>query len=430
MQPLEFSLTNYRTGLSEGLYTPPDSMSPFFAIDPKAYSNLGDTESRRGDLKWGLEEIRKRTGPDYFKNFYPLQAQTLDYSARAFPPYRFILTEVMTEDWLATVDWGKFQRDHVLHQPLCGYVALELLKQTIPNGKTILDECVDKILQWKGTSYIRDFLLDCGMKKDDPILDSESPIARTVWTLFFKEAAYLAAVFHDIGYPWQYAFQFKKNLDGMNAQGVNPNRNAKDIVGQFGQRLMFHALNGYQKQDRACPSTWPEKLLRLTDSALSSSHGFMGAIGFLTMNDSVRRYPAPQSPLHLLLVEWVATAIMMHDMAKIYWGNRKERENPENPFLRLSFDVDPLSAFITLVDEIEDFERPTVSFSPANNGENGVSITYGMACHATELNFKNKSKSLEICYCMTTPEDKAMKLKSLHEHAEHDILAPGMATWI
>lgn len=423
MNPWIFSLENYHTGLSIGRNTPPDSMSPFITIDPALYSKLGNTESRRGKLKKALSEIRKRTSEKYFNKAYPLQAQTLDYSARAFPPYRFILAEVMTEDWLATVDWGKFQRDHVLHQPLCGYVALKLLDYKIPGKKTILDECVDRLLLWKSTSYIRDFLLNCGMKEDDPILLSESPIAKTVWSIFFKEAAFLAAVFHDLGYPWQYAFQFKKNLDGMNAPGLNPNRNAREIVEQFGHRLMFHALNGYRKQDRACPSNWPEKLVSLTDSALSTSHGFMGAIGFLSMNDSVRQYPSPvQSPMHLLCIEWVATAIMMHDMAKIYWGNRKERETPENPFLRLSFDVDPLSAFITLVDEIEDFERPTVSFSHYKNDKKDcVSIEYDSACHATKLNFKNESKSLEICYHMNTPEDKAIKLKSLHEYAEHGI---------
>lgn len=421
MSQLNFSLKDYKCGLSDGLYVPPNSMAPFFAIDPKLYNENehGATESRRGKLKEALSEIRKRTSEEYFNKAYPLQAQTLDYSARAFPPYRFILAEVMTEDWLATVDWGKFQRDHVLHQPLCGYVALKLLDYKITGEKTILDECVDRILQWKGTSYIRDFLLDCGMKEDDPILDSKSPIARTVWSIFFKEAAYLAAVFHDLGYPWQYAFQFKKNLDGMNAPGLNPNRNAREIVEQFGRRLMFHALNGYRKQDRACPSNWPEKLVRLTDSALSASHGFMGAIGFLSMNDSVRRYPAPQSPLHLLLIEWVATAIMMHDMAKIYWGNRKKRETPENPFLRLSFNVDPLSAFITLVDEIEDFERPTISFSHYN--EESVSITYSSACKSTKLSFDNDSRALTIDYHMESPEQKALKIKSLFEHPEHGV---------
>jgi hypothetical protein len=421
MSSLTFSLLDYRTALSVGRYAPPDTLSPYYEVDPCLYLKHGTTDQRRGKLNEALVELRRRTGREYFEKTYPLQARTLDYSARTFPAYRFILPEVMTEDWLAIMDWGKFQRDHVLHQPLCGYVVLKLLggdgtsdPLCVPDGGTLLDACVDRILRWEGTAYIRNFLLGCGMREDDPILDAGSPIARNVWRIFFLEAAYVAAVFHDLGYPWQYAERLQGNLDGMNAPVLRQNRSAAQVVAQFGHRLLFDALRGYQKENAACPSTWRERITQVTDSALSQTHGFPGALGFLHLNDCVRRYPSDaQSPLHLLCVEWAAVAIMMHDMSKIYWGGGGTGTGmPANPFLRLRFDRDPLSALVTLVDVIEDFERPAVSYGAVGGGDERVRLTYDTACAATDLKL-DTSGVLTVHFAMVSPEDCKRKLMCL-----------------
>ena len=421
MPSLTFSLLDYQSALAEGRYAPPYTLSPYYEVDPGLYLKHGTTDQRRGKLNEALVELRKRTGRDYFEKTYPLQARTLDYSARAFPAYRFILPEVMTEDWLAIMDWGKFQRDHVLHQPLCGYVVLKLLDGDgtsgplrLPDGGTMLDACVDRILRWEGTAYIRNFLVGCGMSEDDPILDAGSPVARNVWRIFFREAAYVAAVFHDLGYPWQYAERLQGNLEGMNAPALRQNRSAAQVVEQFGQRLLFDALRGYQKEDAACPSTWKARITQVADTALSTSHGFPGAIGFLHLNDCVRRYPAlAQSPLHLLCVEWAATAIMMHDMSKIYWGKGLlGTGTPENPFLRLNFARDPLSAIVTLVDVIEDFERPAVSYGSVGGGDERVTLTYDRACSSTEMEL-DTSGVLTVLYRMVTPDDCMRKLMCL-----------------
>jgi len=417
MANLKFSLVDYQKGLAHKLYVPPNVFCPYYDVDPVLYNAHGSTDQRRNKLHLSIDELRKRTGTEYFNKIYPLQARTLDYSARSFPAYRFILPEVMTEDWLAIMDWGKFQRDHVLHQPLCGYVVLKLLDEKpgkslqTAEGQTLLDGCVKRILQWKDTSYIKDFLISCGMDKNDPILHSDSPIAEKVWRSFFREAAYVAAIFHDLGYPWQYAERMQGNLDGMNTPAIRHNRSADQIVEQYGHRLLFHAINGYQSPDKACPSTWKNKITKLVDEALSKTHGLPGALGFLHLNDCVRRYPNTQSAMHLLCIEWVAMAIMMHDMGKIYWGKSKTG-TPENPFLRLSFDRDPLSAIVTLADVIQEFERPAVRFgSKKCNGKEFVTLNYDKACSATQL--ISKGSNIELHYMMESNEMRALKKKSL-----------------
>jgi hypothetical protein len=424
MASLPLSLSNYQTGLVSGLYSPPESLCPYFDVDPKLYREQGRSGERRDSLAEALRQLRLRTGRDYFRKTYPVQTRTLDYSARSFPAYRYILPEVMSEDWLAIVDWGKFQRDHVLHQPLAGYVTLALLNGdnnvplTLPCGSSILDFCVTNILKWERTRYIRDFLIGCGMSENDPILDQKSPVARQVWRIFFREAAYVAAIFHDLGYPWQYAERLHKNLKGMNSPATMKNRSAAQVVSQFGHRLLFHALRGYQLSDAASPSRWVEQVELLTDSALSGTHGFPGALGFLHLNDAVRKFPSSaQSPLRLLCVEWAAVAIMMHDMAKIYWGKDRSTGVPENPSLRLSFAQDPLSALITLADILQEFERPSAVFGQTSGrgGANRVAISYGIACLSSELRIDGTK--LTICYQMKDSDARAIKRKSMQADA-------------
>lgn len=418
MSGLIFSIEDYKLGLKNGQYTPPEVLCPYYEVDPELYRKLGSTDQIRDNLNQAIDELRKRTDKTYFRNTYPLQAKTLDYSTRTFPAYQFILPEIMAKDWLAIVDWEKFHRDHVLHQPLCGYVLLKLLDGDneneplrLPNGQTFLDKFVEIILKWNETAYIRDFLLDCGMKNTDQLLDSKSPIARSVWKTFFREAAYIAAIFHDIGYPWHYVECMQENLDSISTSAIKQNKSAEQIFELFGHRLVFNALNGYQKIDAACPSIWRERIVQLTDLALTETHGFPGALGFLHLNDCVRKYPhVAQSPLHLLLVEWVAVAIMMHDMKKIYWGKDiSESKNPENPFLRLSFKNDPLSSIITLVDIIQEFERPAVTY-----GTHGDSVTlnYKTACTHTEIEIDGNGV-LTLRYQMESKEMRAIKRKSL-----------------
>jgi hypothetical protein len=422
MTSISFSLSDYQKGLASGRYEPPSVLCPYYQVDPVLYVRHGTTKLRRGKLRQAVDELRKRTGRTYFGKTFPLQSRTLDYSARSFPAYRFILPEVMTEDWLAIVDWGKFQRDHVLHQPLCGYIILKLLDGDgtcrpflLPNGMTLLDACVERILRWRDTAYIREFLIKCGMDRNDPILDPHSPISRPIWRIVFKEVAYVAAIFHDLGYPWQYTQRLQSNLDGMNASALHQPRNASQIVGLFKHRLLFHALQGYRAPDAACPSIWHEKITDLAKRTMTETHGFPGALGFLHLNDCLRRYPDPmQSPLHLLCVEWAAVGIMMHDMVKIYWGESGSgADAPANPFLRLSFDRDPISALVTLTDVIQDFERPAVGYDTVGTPpDERVTLKYDKACSLTEVTL-DTGGVLTLCYEMTTDEMRATKQKSL-----------------
>src|SRR4030042_1192178 len=125
---MEFSFEDYQNKLNTGIFIPPDTFRPYVSVKPDAYRALQREHEQRGLLiEDTFRQLAKRVGRDYFWKVYPVQSETLDWAQLSFPAYRFILAEVLQDDWLATVDWHKFNRDHALHQPLTAYVVLKML---------------------------------------------------------------------------------------------------------------------------------------------------------------------------------------------------------------------------------------------------------------------------------------------------------------
>ena len=106
----------------------------------------------------------------------------------------------------------------------------------------------------------------------------------------------------------------------------------------------------------------------------------------------------------------------MHDMGGIYRGERTSGR-PENEFLRLSFDKDPLSCIVTLADVLEEFERPSVSFSNCNLAQShGVVFQYGASCTSTELSFNEDV--MYITYRYSNDDERIKNMQFKHQENE------------
>jgi len=410
---VNFSFADYQKGLASGLYKPPTAYRPFFRVNRAQYRELEKRhEKNDNDVGRAFRELRRRVSGKHYWRTYPIQARALDYSQLSFPAYRFILPEVMADDWLAIVGWHKFNRDHILHQPLTAYVVQKLLNEDKKIGevfrlsgkRSLLDVCVDEVLKWEGTSYLRQFLLDTGIQ-EKPWL-KRNQLGKRLWKSLFVEAAYLAAMFHDMGYPWRYINILSNNLEHAGYQPDSPSPNAEKLVNDFGDRLLFCPLNGYSFLDRNTPANWRQRLVDLTDKALRRTHGLPGAIGFLYQNDVLRDYPSESThPIRQFCVEWAAMAIMMHDMSEIYWGGKT---TPENGHIQLRFDVDPLSCILTLADVLQDFSRPVATFK---SNFDAVKVCYEDGCESTtlELDLGHPSREMRITYCFSDEVRRAHK---------------------
>jgi hypothetical protein len=287
---------------------------------------------------------------------------------------------------------------------------------TLPSGTTLLSTCIDQLLKFQETFYIKDFLIACGLPHSSPWLDERSPFRSSLWKSLFVETAYLAAVFHDLGYPWQYLGLLSSKIEHAITPGMSNPTAADAVLATFRKRLLYTAMSGYRQTGPTTPATWSIRLLEQTRDALALTHGFPGALSFLFLNDRIRTFPTPApNPIRELCVEWAATAIMMHDMGKIYWGEEgREKGVPEKPHLRVQTHVDPLSALITLADKLQDFERPEVEFS---SDFSTVNLKYDVSCDESSIEINPAGNAL-ISYKMSAPAALAVKKSRLHRECE------------
>lgn len=403
-----FSLENYNKINSENAYFFPNNFFPFLPIDKKKYSELANYHEHNGySYDDSFKELKMRVGKDYFRKVYPAQGSALSFSELSFPAYKFLIPEILADDWLSIVDWHKKHcRDHALHQPLTAYIVNKLLngcldeKEFEINGNSLLDLCIDKIFNWEKTEYIREYLINIGVNRESELL-YKNDLSINFWKIMFFETAIVAAMFHDIGYPWQYINNLNKSLSTADFSRNNSLANAEHIYNCFNNRLIFYPFNGYKSLTNNTPCEWKNKLLELISISLTETHGFSGALGFLYLNDFIKEFPSfKHLPFHNFCVDWAALGIMMHDLKKIYHG-KDDNTPPDNNQMRLEFDRDPISCIITLADVLQEFNRPNVNFKNYEHDYHSE-FHYNHDCDMSELIYENGI--LKINYYYNNPD--------------------------
>ncbi len=401
----------------KSLLSNPQSFKPqnFFSrmsIDVKKYNHLEEkcknscSISSSKNIATTFNELKSRITPSYFSKVLTAQTNSLDFSSTVFPAYRFLLSEVLADDWLGIVDWHKFQRDHALHQPLTAYIVHKLLYPEIDDSffKLIsmsIDNTIIGIKEESDLVYLRDYLDKLGYASNISIFE-KNKFSDFIWRSLLFETTYIAALFHDIGYPWKLINTLSNKLDPLGLERV-PTHDEEDILEMYNERLLYYPLNGYQKLNPGKPVSWKSELLAMTRELIDKTHGFPGAICFLYLNDALRLFPnAGENPLRQFCVDWAAMGIMMHDLSKIYWGNERI---PKKPHLRLKLHIDPLSTILTLSDFLQEFSRPHSTFSPKKNS---VDLRYDMPCKSTSLDLRGG-----ILYITFTYTDKDAMAKKL-----------------
>jgi len=425
---MRFSLPDYNEINSVNAYFFPENFFCFIPIDKKKYKEQEDKHiDNNNTCDDSFHELHKRVGNEYYRKVYPAQSSALSFSERTFPSYRFLLPEILADDWLAIVGWHKkHSRDHALHQPLTAYIVYKLLKGGLDGqpfqigGRSLLDLCVDKIFLWEKTDYIKEYLLQLGVKNNDDLFN-DIPISRLFWKSLFFETAMVAAIFHDIGYPWQYINRINKNLNVAEFTLNNSLANAEHILHCFKNRLILYPFNGYKSLKCNTPCNWENSLLKMISESLTETHGFSGSLGFLHLNDHTKEFPSKKElPFHNFCIEWAALGIMMHDLKDIYHGKDK-LTLPDNNQMRLEFDRDPLSCIITLADVLQEFARPNVNF---HIHEDGSEFTYPNNCLSSELIYENGN--LNLIYYYSTNEGMINKQLFIpKEEKEYFDLATG-----
>lgn len=410
---MEFNYDDYATAAKKKGY-PNYFLSPIIK-DRRLYESLL-ADYRKSELQVDVVHtiLKERTTSNYYDKMREATRMADIYSEKVFPLYKYILPDAMIDDWLSTVDPHNVKypaRDHSLHQTLTAYIVGKMLGYGNPHAglmigkKSLLERCAE-ILHDNNpkTAYLRNFV-----KKKDPAFDTRTKDYDMEWAVkVVYETAIIAALFHDMGYPWQFVNKLSmkiKDATYKNVNGVllNVDRAEEEMKGS----LLMYPFYGYdEKKLNEASENDRELALALIEKGLLYSHGMPGALSFMSLNrrteDIVGEERVARASFRLIL-DWAALAIMMHDMPKHYWGNGKESKKPENPILRLDFEKDPISCIVSIADILEEFNRPWSEFKHVNKDEKmgideHVRVNYDFACGSSELEINGKDLIIRYYY--------------------------------
>jgi len=287
MCKLSLNLTDYRRSVRAGECTPPGIMSPFITIDPKKYDKL----RRNGSLELPIDDLRARMTADQFANTISAVSLTLNNAMTFFPAYRFFISDFLKAEWLALVNWEGFHRDHIVHQSLTAYIGMSLLKKLkFQDGDTLLDKCVNVFLS--PDNFFYQYLEQQKSTVAQQYLNLNNLAVHELWKDIFQDIFFLAAIFHDMGYPWKFVNIIHDKL-GTHSPLDDPSGQGADwITERYKTRLLFAPFHGYSTSMPIDPANWHDNLIELVRISLTKTHGFPGAISFLHLNDILRKHPS------------------------------------------------------------------------------------------------------------------------------------------
>lgn len=373
-------------------------------IKHSIFNELEENNQEHGDsVETTLAKLKARMPEAYYIKMYRAQSSVISFSERAFPAYKFILPDSLWDDWLAIIDPHKdHSRDHSLHQPLTAYVAAKLLKGNsnedpfqLKTGETLLEYCSNVLLNGAKTKYLRDYFKKLYPDYNKIPLSLRSKLAKVI----FYNAAVTAAVFHDIGYPWQYVNRLTNHMQTIDKDFASSlGRDADSIITMMNSRLQIYPFYGYKD---TAEIGWHEEIRKIVKIAFSNTHGFPGAVCFSQLSDLLRNNNERLSlneAINKFIVDWSTVAIMMHDMP----GMNKKKEMPTNFKFKVSFDEDPLSSLVSLCDILEDFERPGLSITHDSHkegvDENSVLFNIQPQCVYSEMECNGDQLVIRYAY--------------------------------
>lgn len=391
-----FTYDDFRDNyLHSAALMPVAPLNPLSVVDEAKLSKVIDENKVNARIRRTFDELEKRMGGDYFAEFERVQIRAKEYGSFVFPAYKILFLDVACEDWLSLLDFHKgFSRDHSVHQPLTAYIVCKLLgggnsPQAFQiSGVSLLDKALDVIISGHKTKYLRDRLAQ--KNPTSPLLTGD----RELWKCVFYQTAIITAMYHDIGYPWQFIERMHDFLkDDILLCGRLPENSqmAAQYISNHKDELMFRPFFNYGRGGL----TSDDINVRLFDQFIHKSHGVTGALAYHAYNEEFRsQTKSSMSELIEFCQEWSCLAILMHDMQKAY---AQERAG----FPRLDFNTDPLSYIISLADTLEDFNRPNASFKTKRKG---CEIEYSFPSLSVELEENN---GVAVIRYQMSPETRA-----------------------
>lgn len=414
MMVMDFSFQDYQTTVKEY----PETYTLYNSIDKKTYKLLEEKQrSQEANANRALDELKRRTTDEYFQKVFAAQLKALTYSKKVFPTYNFIMPDALADDWLSTMDWHKKYptRDHSLHQTLAAYIVSKLLGFGDPSKglmltaeESLLARCAKLLIGGGKMSYIQSFL-----RKNDQEYDKHKSEYDFNWAVeVFYETAIISALFHDMGYPWQFVNNLASSIAPASYEKITGMiRNIDATFDSIKESLLILPFFGYDESHvKLMLEDKKAAALKLIENGVRKTHGMPGALSFMCLNENSRKYqgdnPIAEATFKLIM-DWASVGIMMHDMPGIYWTEEGKKDGiPKNSILRLDFETDPLSCLISIADILEEFERPYAIFPKEQESKSDyVPIKYAFCCNGSQIAID--AGHLSITYFYNDEEERS-----------------------
>ena len=416
---IRFDRLGLRMALASGVCDPPRLLTPMVRVSRRAYRLMEEKQEK--PLRTHYTAAANRMTSEAFGQMRVGAERALRAAPDYFPAYEFHVGELINDEWLAAVDWHKeYHRDHLSHQLMCVYVGRTILSggsgEIHFGDQPLIEWCLNVLLTAPECEYLREYLLSMGAPS---IYGRRDALGKMLWRQIFLESFFIACLYHDIGYPWQFVRSINDQLrshapeQGVLGDDVNTTYN------HYKNRLVMYPFNGYQPHLETQPSEWTRRAQAGLRAGFYHTHGVPGAFALLHLNDLVRDYPScyNANAVSRFCIEWAAMAIAMHDLQKVYVGKYGET----HPHMRINFQRDPLSFLLTMTDQLQDFGRPAAVIS-RHSGK--VELTYRPACHRVDVGIGESPGELAATFYYsdrTEARDNAVKYK---KDAENDYCDP------
>jgi len=394
----------------------PRPRRPLVDVDRARLANYEWGKGRGQSRREFFSDLFDRVGRVYYQDLRLAHFVSVSYAHRAFPCLRAYLAESLNDEWLSIVDWRKFQRDHALHQPLTAYAMAQLLSgglihhgDLLIDGRPFVDHCVDALFHTAGPNFVFPFARSIDLPE---LWLEDNAVSRLIWAGILRDAAYFAALFHDMAYMWQYSTRLLRGKSGLMPGALDVSGGIVDGAHGLGERLLMCPLYDYKWPHEFEPLAVPPRYEDFMQRALASTHGLPGGIAILNMADNVERRPRDAAFARgRLIIELAALAINMHDNAGLYADlpGRGRRMRILEPDLRVQFEKDPLSAMLILADTVQEFGRRRAVFTRYDTPE--THINYGPQADATDVEWQRTRGrgTLRITYRFLSRAELATK---------------------
>jgi hypothetical protein len=339
-----------------------------------------------------LDKLKRRLPP---KEFACIRSSTIAlyrYSSNLFPAFRELLPEFLASEWSALVDVRKgFHREHIVHQAQTAVVVRKLLLEMefsysdIENNTPGIWNQKDGIEVENDSSFnLLDIcalvMLNCGLESNsktgykptsirnyahilglydyfDTTNNKQQAFERWRKTIYI--AAITAACYHDVGYVFSFAGDVLRPLLPFSDFCAMNRFDAEYLQRTASNTLFMHNFTGiYDWSNHLGTRLDSNELRKIIQYACEKSHGLHSAHAFVNLNEYLRDRSKPLDPWAQLIIQWAASAMLMHDLQKVREKMKEINEpNYNKGYLRVALMEDPVAFVVTLADQIQAYNR-------------------------------------------------------------------------